>query len=150
MVKQYFQFIVHIMGLPVVDKFTDLVIRRITAILELVINNKVFDENVYLPYLPAIFEKLRNVLCLRCDSEFLALMVNTSKNTLPIWLHITEHFHNIANHVLEFFSMELKNARDRGEPLNEDLLKRQRAITYQIIEIYEVVLKSAEKSFGKL
>lgn len=148
MVKQYFQFIVHIIGLPVVDKFTDLVIRKITAILELIITNKVFDESVYFPYLPAVFEKIRNVLCLRCDSEFLALMVNTSKNTLPIWLHITEHFHNIANYVLEYFSLEVKNAKEKGEPLSEEVLARQRTLTNQIIQIYEVVLKSAEKSFG--
>ena len=148
MVKQYFEFIIHILSLPVSDKFTDLVIRKFVAILENVINGKLFDESVYFPYLPMIFEKLRSLLCLRCNNEFLTLMVNTSKNTLPIWLHVTDSFHNIAGHVLECYNTNAKKAESGSEDVTKEVLEKSKQLTYQIVEIYEVVLKSAEKSFG--
>ena len=148
MVKEYFQFILHMLGSSVSDKFTDLVVRKFITILDHLITSKVFHESIYFPYLPTLLEKIRSILCLRCNNEFLTLMVNTSKNTLPIWLYATDHFHSITTRVLEYIRDETQREQENPGSVNEKTFAKQKIIVYQIIEIYEAVLKSAEKSFG--
>jgi len=150
MIKEYFQFILHVLGSSVSDKFTEVVVRKFISILDHIIGNRVFTESVYFPYLPTILEKLRSILCLRCNHEFLTLMVNTSKGNMPIWLSATDNFHNIVTRVLEYIRDETQKEKENPDTIPEKVLSKYKIIIYQIIEIYEAVLKSAEKSFGKI
>ncbi len=141
MTNNYFKFIITTLGYPVTDKFTDLVIRKFISLLEQNICQDIFDEETYLPYLSTIFEKMSDILCLRCNNDFLALMVNTSKNALPIWLYATDYFVKIISHV---FSIFMTSKRD----VSNESVEERKKISNQIIEIYERVLKSGEKSLG--
>eukprot|EP00330_Aristerostoma_sp_ATCC50986_P004716 CAMPEP_0114578494 /NCGR_PEP_ID=MMETSP0125-20121206/3025_1 /TAXON_ID=485358 ORGANISM="Aristerostoma sp., Strain ATCC 50986" /NCGR_SAMPLE_ID=MMETSP0125 /ASSEMBLY_ACC=CAM_ASM_000245 /LENGTH=75 /DNA_ID=CAMNT_0001768603 /DNA_START=2465 /DNA_END=2692 /DNA_ORIENTATION=+ len=56
-----------------------------------------------------LLSKINYVMNLRTDNEFLTLMINTSKDQLPIWLFATDHFLSIITHILGDFLREYHN-----------------------------------------
>mmetsp|Transcript_4752 Transcript_4752/g.3946 ORF Transcript_4752/g.3946 Transcript_4752/m.3946 type:complete len:136 (-) Transcript_4752:532-939(-) len=74
-------------------------------------------------------------------------MVNTSQNSLPIWLFTTDYFLNIVDHVLKQFSEYKKNNQENQKP---EILELINTISGDIIAIFEDILKSGEKSLENI
>jgi len=143
MISQYFQFIINVLSYHVTDKFTDTVVRKIITALDDAIIKKSFDRATYLPYLPKIFEKMKDIFCLRSNNEFLVLAGSTLKSTYPIWLYLTDYFHKIVTIILE----DYKNSIAEG---NQELLKQYNDLSSQIIDIYEKILKEGQKNIESI
>jgi len=148
MTSQYFQFIINVLNYHVTDKFTDGVVRKIITVLDDAIYKKSFDKSVYLPYLPKIFEKMKEIFCQRSNNEFLVLTTSTMKTAYPIWLYLTDYFHKIVAFVLEDFKDQLKESKEKNTPLPEDTIRQYNELAQQIIEIYEKILKEGQKNIG--
>jgi len=148
MTQQYFQFIINALSYPVTDKFTDGVVRKIITALDDAINKKAFNKNTYLPYLPQIFEKMKNILCLRSNNEFLVLAGSTLKATYPIWLYLTDYFHKIVIHVLDDYKSQITEARANNTSLDPEIEKQYHDLSFQIIDLYEKILKEGQKNIG--
>jgi hypothetical protein len=150
--NQYFEFLLAILGSDVLDKFTDLVIRRIIAMLQSIVCSQIVSEESYLPHLSVILNKLRGVMCLRCDHKFLTLMVNTSKNSMPIWLYATDYFLKLVSHILANYKVWNKKVKDQelfqGEvsPVKKKISSTLKNLIQQIIDIYEKVVKNSEQA----
>ena len=149
MTKEYFSFLLRIINSPLVDKFTDLVIRKFIYILQHTICENAFPEEAYMPFIEDILDAFQNILCLRSNNDFLAIMVNTTKSTLPIWLYATDYF--LA--LLGFLLQNLTNHRSKALHYNgstEETPINQEKILGKILETYDKVLRTGEKSLGNL
>ena len=152
--KQYFEFLINILSYDVVDKFTDIVIRKIINILQNIICNNIVSEESHLPHLSVILDKIKNIMCLRCDNKFLTIMVNTSKNSIPIWLYATDYFLKLVQHILinhKKWSIKCQEYNQNQQQLTSNqckVINIEKVIIQQIIEIYEKVLKNSELAAG--
>ena len=151
---QYFEFLINILSYDVVDRFTDIVIRKIINILQNIICNNVVNEESHLPHLSVILDKIKNIMCLRCDNKFLTLMVNNSKNSIPIWSYTTDYFLKLVQHILinhKKWSTKCQEYNKNQHQLTSNqckIINVEKVIIQQIIEIYEKVLKNSEIAAG--
>jgi hypothetical protein len=146
MTKEYFNFMLKILTSPLVDTFTDLVIRKVLLILQQNISQGTFSEEAYWPFIDEILQAFHDILCLRSNNDFLTLMLNTTKNTMPIWLYATDHFLALTGCLLQKLASHRQKAIQENEAINEQV---QDKIIAKILEIYDNVLRNGEKSIRK-
>lgn len=143
----YFNFLVGILGITILDRFTEIVVRKFMVIVHNLINNHIISEAKYLPYLPTILEKYQKLMRLRVNNEFLALVGTTSKSSPPIWLYATEIFLKLVSHTIASFKKT--NETEDSKELSHDRAETQKKVVQQIVNVFGQVLSDSSKAAGK-
>lgn len=144
--KLYFEFIIRLLSIPILDRFTDLVVRKFIHIVQNIVCNHVIDEMKCLEYLPRILEKLQNIMKLRTNNEFLALVGTNPKATAHIWLYATEIFLKLITHAMSTFHKI--DQIEKTDESQQDALVFQRKVIQQMIDTIESVLSNSGKGAG--
>lgn len=149
MCNEYFKFLLRMLESSISDKFADTIVRRCIHILQTNILNGIFDSSVYQNYIGTVFEKLNGILCLRANNDFLTLAINNSKTIIPIWLYATDYFVNLVNYIFKITRLRIIEAKEADKQIEESFITFKNDILGKILEIYDNVLRSGEKSIGK-
>lgn len=98
----FFEFIMQVLKLPVVDKFNELFIRRFLDLLPSLLNSPSTDFQDYLrdkQLLQKVLFCMNNLIELRYDQNYQSLHYNVENSCVPLWLFCTEQLIKVLSKV---------------------------------------------------
>ena len=147
----YFKFLNGMLGLTIMDKQTEQIVRRFLGILDNNISKNTIQQEKYYSQLPSLFEKLQKIMKLRTSNEYWAYIGHTPKDSASIWLYATEIFLKIAEKTLSKTAESSKKIHtdiEAGGLSEKTILEHQ--IDDCIIVLFENVLADSGKIAGKV
>jgi hypothetical protein len=150
MADEYFKFMIKVLESPSTDRFSDHIVRKCIYILQHNICDNTFPESVYLPnYLP-VLQKLKDILALRANNDYLTLTINM-KASMPIWLYSVEYFIALVSFAFKKSSKNPEETKENEEKGVETIDKNHyEKIIEEILDCYECLLKNEEKIVEKI
>lgn len=142
----YFKFLNGMLGLNIMDKQTEQIVRRFLGILDNNISKNTIKQEKYYSQLPSLFEKLQKIMKLRTSNEYWAYIGHTLKDASSIWLYATEIFLKIAEKTLGKTAESPNKIDTEKESADKSLPEHQ--IEDSIILLFENVLADSGKIAG--